>query len=498
MENNEQQSGEFYRQLSEKVSVLGLGHIGLPTALGFAELGWEVIGADSDPAKVEVIRGGASPFYEPGIQDLVAKHMEQGTFKPTDDVDAAIRSSQILFLCVGTPQRENGQADLSQVEGLARTIARNLNGYKLIIEKSTVPAITARWVKKTILRYLTSGASEDGNGRNLSSLSKLTTASALPDFDVASNPEFLQEGKALQDFFHPDRIVCGVETKRARRILEEIYKPLGCPIVMTDLTTAELIKHAANAFLCTKISFINMVADLCEAVGADVSSLAEGIGLDHRIGRDFLRAGIGFGGYCFPKDLKAFIYLAGEYGVDFSVLKEVERVNERRIDGFVKKVQKALWVIKGKNIGVLGLAFKPGTDDTREAPSLRVIKRLLSEGANLRLYDPSAMPNVQKVFREEPERLRYCESAYEAAEGADALLVLTEWDEFRQLDLARLRDLMTVPMVVDGRNLFDRRTMQDAGFEYCSIGRELVRFPQQSKVLPELPARSPVDASANQ
>lgn len=500
MGKNRQESDEFCLHSDKKISVLGLGHIGLPTALAFAELGWEVVGADSEPTKVEMIRGGASPFYEPGIQDLLTKHLEQGTFKPTDDVDTAIRSSQILFLCVGTPQRENGQADLSQVEGLARTIARNLNGYKLIIEKSTVPAITAQWVKRTILRYVASGVLGDGNGGSPSTSPKPTAVSALPDFDVASNPEFLQEGKALQGFFHPDRIVCGVETEMARQILEEIYSPLGCPIVMTDLTTAELIKHAANAFLCTKISFINMIADLCEAVGADVSSLSEGIGLDHRIGRDFLRAGIGFGGYCFPKDLKAFIYLAGEYGVDFSVLKEVERVNDRRIDAFVKKVQQAIWVIKGKSIGILGLAFKPGTDDIREAPSLRVIKRLLSEGANLGLYDPSAMPNVQKVFAEEPERLHYCESAYEAAEGADALLVLTEWDEFRQLDLARLRDLMAFPTIVDGRNLFDRRAMQGAGFEYHSIGREReeVSIVEPSNVLTGLPVQPSSDASANQ
>lgn len=485
MGKNERNSNEDNFQLERKISVLGLGHIGLPTALAFAEFGWEVVSADSDPAKVKVIQNGHSPFYEPGIQDLLTKHLEKGTFKPTDDVDLAIRSSQVLFLCVGTPQRENGQADLSQVEGLARTIARNLNGYKLIVEKSTVPAITAQWVKRTILRYLVAGSSESP-----SFPSKSGAVSAVPGFDVASNPEFLQEGKAIEDFFHPDRVVCGVETERARRILEEIYKPLDCPIVMTNLTTAELIKHAANAFLCTKISFINIVADLCEAVGADVSSLSEGIGLDHRIGPDFLRAGIGFGGYCFPKDLKAFIYLAGEYGVDFSLLKEVERVNEQRIEVFLRKVQQALWVIKGKNIGVLGLAFKPGTDDIREAPSLKIVRRLIEEGANLRLYDPSAMPNVKEVLPERAKRLHYCESPYAAAEGADALLLLTEWDKFRQLDLAKLRSLMAVPTMVDGRNVFERDAMESAGFEYYSIGRESLSLPAGSEVLPEFPAQA--------
>ncbi|TAM79853.1 MAG: UDP-glucose/GDP-mannose dehydrogenase family protein [Acidobacteria bacterium] len=433
------------------ISVLGLGHVGLPTALGFAELGWEIVCADSDPAKVALIQRGRCPFFEPGLQEMLEKHLRQGTLKPTGDIDLAIRSSEILFLCVGTPQRDNGQADLSQVETLARTIACNLNGYKLIVEKSTVPAITAQWIKKTILRY--AGAEK-----------------SRPDFDIASNPEFLREGKALQDFFHPDRIVCGVETEKAGRILEDIYQPLGCPIVMTDLTTSELIKHAANAFLCTKISFINMVADLCEAVGADITSLTRGIGLDHRIGLDFLQAGVGFGGYCFPKDLKAFIYLAEEHGADFSLLKQVERVNQRRIEMIIKKVQRALWVIREKRIGVLGLAFKAGTDDIREAPSLKIIEQLRREDATLRLYDPCAMPNAKKVLAE-GERLAYCGSAYEAAKDADALLILTEWDEFLGLDLSLLRSAMAVPTIIDGRNLFDPQAMQKAGFEYFSVGR---------------------------
>jgi UDPglucose 6-dehydrogenase len=434
-----------------KITVLGLGHVGLPTALGLADLGWEIISADSDPAKVALIQQGQCPFFEPGLQQMLTKHLEKGTFKPTGDIDLAIRSSEILFLCVGTPQHENGQADLSQVETLTRSIAHNLNGYKLIIEKSTVPAITAQWIKKTILRY--AGAQKSGL-----------------DFDVASNPEFLREGRAVQDFFHPDRIVCGVETERAGSILRGIYQPLGCPIVMTDLTTSELIKHAANAFLCTKISFINMVSDLCETLGADITSLTQGIGLDHRIGREFLGAGIGFGGYCLPKDLRAFIYLAEEHGADSSLLKQVERINQRRIEMIIKKVRRALWVIQGKRIGVLGLAFKAGTDDIREAQSLKIIDQLRKEGAILQLYDPCAMPNARKVLAEN-ENLTYCGSAFQAAKGADALLILTEWDEFRRLDLSRLRSVMAVPTVVDGRNLFDPRIMKRAGFEYFSVGR---------------------------
>ncbi|HEV2247574.1 MAG TPA: UDP-glucose/GDP-mannose dehydrogenase family protein [Terriglobia bacterium] len=461
MTSKEVRSKMFDPQLKErKISVLGLGHVGLPTALGFAELGWQTVCADSDPAKVALIQQGGCPFFEPGLQEMLAKHLEQGTFKPIVDTELAIRSSEILFLCVGTPQRENGQADLSQVETLARTIAHNLNGYKLIVEKSTVPAITAQWIRKTILRY--AGSQRSGE-----------------DFDIASNPEFLREGTALQDFFHPDRIVCGVETERAGRILENLYQPLGRPIVMTDLTTAELIKHAANAFLCTKISFINMVADLCEVVGGDITRLTQGIGLDHRIGREFLQAGVGFGGYCFPKDLKAFIYLAEEHGADFSLLKQVERVNQRRIEMIIKKIRRALWVVRGKRIAILGLAFKAGTDDIREAPSLKVIEQLRKEGALLRLYDPCAMPNARKVLAES-EYLAYCESAYEAAKDADAVLVLTECDEFRGLDLPRLRSVMALPTVIDGRNIFDPQVMQRSGFEYYSVGRSDVA----SSILP--------------
>ncbi len=437
------------------ITVLGLGHIGLPTALGLAETGRRVIGADSDPAKVTLIRGGDATFYEPGLDHLLSKHLKSGKFEPMEDVEAAIRGGSVIFICVGTPQRESGQADLAQVEAVARLVARNLNGYKLIVSKSTVPAITAQWLKKTILRY-------SGGGSPVLSV----------DVDIASNPEFLREGKALEDFFHPDRVVCGVESERARDILTELYRPLQCPVVVTDTSTAELIKHAANAFLSTKISYINMVSDLCEKVGADVTAVARGLGLDNRIGRQFLDAGIGYGGYCFPKDLRAFIYLAEEHGVDFSLLREVERVNQQRVEVFVKKVRQALWVLRGKTLGILGLAFKAGTDDIREAVSLKIIKALLEEGSVLQMYDPQAMPNTQRVFPETAGQLTYCNSAYDAVRGGHALLLLTEWPEFRDLDLARLRSLMEVPLLVDGRNLFDPGAVRQAGFEYFSMGRE--------------------------
>ena len=397
-----------------KIAVLGMGHVGLPTALGMAELGWEVIGADSSSQVTEILKSGKSWFYEPDLEPLLKKHLDSGLFTPTSDVDGAVADATVLFVCVGTPQGEDGKADLTQVENIARVVARNLNGYKLIVEKSTVPAITAQWVKKTISRYARveprpNGNAKNGNGHGKNGNGKrINNTAVLPDFDVASNPEFLQEGHAVENFFNPDRIVIGVDSERARELLETIYRPLKCPIVVTNTTTSELIKHAANAFLSTKISFINMVADMCEAVGADVVNVARGIGLDPRIGTGFLSAGIGFGGYCFPKDLRAFAYLGEEHGVDCSLLREVENINLRRINVFMKKVRKALWVVQGKTIGVLGLAFKPRTDDIREAPALKIIDLLLKEGASLRLFDPESMPNAQRVLPEQPGKVTYC------------------------------------------------------------------------------------------
>ncbi len=441
------------------ITVLGLGHIGLPTALGLADLGRQVIGADDDSAKVQRIRSGDPSFYEPGLTELLAKHLKSGRFQPQEDVAAAVRAGSIIFICVGTPQKASGQADLGQVEAVAQVVARNLNGYKLLVEKSTVPAITAQWLKRTIIRYNSNKPSQE-TGRG----------AGPADFDVASNPEFLREAKALEDFFHPNRIVCGVESERARQILLNLYSPLNCPVVVTNTSTAELIKHAANAFLSMKISFINMVSDLCDKVGADVGAVARGVGLDNRIGPQFLDAGIGYGGYCFPKDLRAFIHLAEEHGVDFGLLQEVERINQRRVDVFVGKVRQVLWNLRGKALGVLGLAFKAGTDDTRESVSLRVIEALREEGCILRLYDPQAMPNTRRELPESSQ-ISYCSSAYEAAQGAHALLVLTEWPEFRDLDLARVKSLMEVAVLVDGRNLFDPEAVRKAGFEYVSMGR---------------------------
>jgi UDPglucose 6-dehydrogenase len=438
------------------IAVLGLGHVGLPTALGFVEMGWEVIGADEDASKVEKIGSGQVPFYEPGMNDLLARGLASGRLTLCHRVEEAVRAATILFVCVGTPQKDSGEADLSQVESIARIIARNLNGYKLIVEKSTVPAITAQWIKKTVAR-----------------LAKFVNAPGqqVAEFDVASNPEFLQEGKAIENIFHPDRIVVGVESERARALLERLYRQFDCPILFTNVSTAELIKHAANVFLSTKISFINMVADICEEVGADVTQVALGMGLDPRIGREFLNAGIGFGGYCFPKDLRAFMYLAKEHGVDCGLLQEVENINLQRVELFVKKVQQAVWVLQGKKLAVLGLAFKGGTDDIRESPALRIVKALLGEGARLRVHDPQAMEAARQELPPQAERLEYCPAPYEAAREAHALLILTDWKEYRELDLAHLHELMEVPVIVDGRNLLNPETVRSADFEYVDMGR---------------------------
>ncbi|MBM3942644.1 MAG: UDP-glucose/GDP-mannose dehydrogenase family protein [SAR202 cluster bacterium] len=448
-----------------KIAVLGLGHVGLPTALGLAELGWPVVGADDDQAKARRIAQGEAPFYEPGMAELLQRQLGSGRFQVAGSVPDAVQQGTILFVCVGTPLGADGRVDLSQVESVARTIARNLNGYKLIVEKSTTPVRTAEQFHRTIARY--------SNGQH--------------PFDVAVNPEFLREGTALQDFFHPDRVVLGVATPEARQMLLQIYQPLlermaasgngsaaskgSSPLMVTDLNTAELIKHSANAFLALKISFINLIADFCEATGADVTEVARGIGMDPRIGPAFLRAGAGYGGYCLPKDLKAFVRIAEEHGVDFSLLNEVGRINDARAERIVQRLRHATWVIKGKTVAVWGLAFKPHTDDVRDAPSLRIVSRLREEGASLRLHDPWAMEQFRRDFPDQPPRLVYCPSPENAAEGADALVILTEWPEYLKADLARLRESMAAPIIVDGRNLMDPAAVRALGFDYYGIGR---------------------------
>ncbi|TRZ90270.1 UDP-glucose/GDP-mannose dehydrogenase family protein [bacterium] len=432
-----------------KIAVIGAGYVGLVTAAGLAEFGHTIIGADKDSEKIEKTSRGTAPIYEPGLDELLKRNLAKGTLTFTSDVGGAIRDAGIILVCVGTPQDENGRADMSQVEGVSRTIAQNLNGYKVIVEKSTVPVKTSDWIKRIITLYRKGDT----------------------PFDVASNPEFLREGSAVSDFLEPDRIIIGVESDRARDILVRIYEKFGDRVLVTNIDTAELIKHASNSFLALKISYINMISDLCEKTEADVEQVAIGMGQDPRIGKMFLNAGLGYGGSCFPKDIKALTRIGEDMGVNMDLLKEADRINHERTAGFVNKIKRALWILKDKRIAVLGLAFKPDTDDIREASSIKIIRELIKEGSILRLYDPKAMDNMKEVFPASPQVV-YCEDPFQAVQDANALLVITEWAEFRTLDLARIKDIMANPIIVDGRNMFEQGSVRKLGFEYYSVGRK--------------------------
>jgi len=433
-----------------RLTVVGAGYVGLTTAVCLAHLGNEVMVVEKLPEKVQALKEGKVPFYEPGLEEMLKENLSLGRLFFTTELKEGLDFSDVIFICVGTPQRPDGSADLSQVEEVARETARFMESYKLLVEKSTVPVNTHKLIKRTVERYL------KRRGKIL-------------EFDVASNPEFLREGSAVRDFLEPDRIVIGVESERARRIMEELYKDFKCPIIFTDPATAELIKHASNSFLAMKISYINMVADLCEKVGADVRLVAEGMGYDKRIGREFLRAGIGWGGSCFPKDIKAFIKMAKDHGVDFSLLEEVDKINQRRAVQFVEKVKSVLWSLKDKTLAVWGLSFKPNTDDIREAPSLRLVPMLLKEGARLKLYDPKAMENFKKLYPPGKD-LDYAPDMYSAVEGASALLIFTEWEEFQRADLSRVKELMELPIIIDGRNIYEPKVVRGLGFEYYGVG----------------------------
>jgi UDPglucose 6-dehydrogenase len=433
-----------------KIAVIGTGYVGLVTAAGLAELGHSVVGSDKDLDKITKVSQGFVPIYEPGLAELLESNLKKGALVFNHDLNKTIEDAEVIFVCVGTPQHADGSADMSQIEEVSRQISRNLNRYKLVVEKSTVPVRTSSWIKRTISLY------------------KKTEA----EFDVASNPEFLREGSAVSDFLNPDRIIIGVETEKARDILCQIYEKFKDRVVVTNIDTAELIKHASNSFLAMKISYINLISNLCEKTEANVEQVAEGMGLDPRIGGRFLKAGIGYGGSCFPKDVKALTRIGEDLDVDMSLLKEADRINTHRVKVFTDKIKRALWILKDKKIALLGLAFKPETDDIREAPSIKIIHDLLQDGACLRLYDPKAMENMRQLYPEEPERLRYFSSPYDAAEKANALLVLTEWDEFAGLNLKRIKELMANPIIVDGRNIFRPAEMKKLGFEYYSIGRK--------------------------
>lgn len=428
-----------------KICVIGMGHVGLVTSPCFAHLGHTVTGVDNDARRIKNLNKGMLPFYEPGLDKLIKENRSKKKLHFTTSIEEGIKNSEVVFICVGTPPRESGEADLSSVEKVVREIAYNLSGYRLIVEKSTVPVNTWQWIKRTVNLY---------NKKNA-------------EFDVGVNPEFLREGSAVKDFLNPDRIVMGVENGRAKNILLEIYKKINCPKVVTNLSTAEIIKHASNSFLAAKISFMNSVANLCEKVGADVVQVAQGMGYDPRIGKAFLNAGAGYGGFCFPKDLAAFIHICEKHGYDFAILKAVQKVNDEQKKLIAKKVEEALWVLKDKTIGVLGLAFKPDTDDMRLAPSVDIIKMLQAKGANIKAYDPAANNEAKHFLKE----IKLCRNAYDAAKDSDCLVILTEWDEFKNLDLKKIKKLLKVPVVIDGRNIFDPEKMKKMGFVYKGIGR---------------------------
>ncbi|HUA64756.1 MAG TPA: UDP-glucose/GDP-mannose dehydrogenase family protein [Alphaproteobacteria bacterium] len=428
-----------------KLTIIGTGYVGLVTGTCFAEVGHQVICVDNDAAKVKLLQGGGIPIYEPKLQELVQKNVAQGRLSFTNSTAEGVEKSDVIFIAVPTPPQPDGSVDLSFIERVARDIAAAMTSYKIVVDKSTVPVKTGERVSETIKRY----------------------CKAKVDFDVVSNPEFLREGFAVDDLMKPDRVVIGVRSPRPISAMKEIYGPFKAPIIVTDIASAELIKHAANSFLALKISYINAISIVCEASGANVQQVAEGIGLDERIGRRFLNAGIGFGGSCFPKDLSAFIKISEQIGYDFRLLQEVQRINAQQMDRFVKKITDTLWVLRDKTVGVLGLAFKQNTDDVRMSPAIDLCQRLQKEGATLRVHDPKAMDKAKPIL----SGVTYVDDMNAVAEGCDALVIATEWEEFKGLDLDRAQKSLSHPIMFDGRNLFDPAEMEKRGWIYKSVGR---------------------------
>ena len=431
------------------ICVVGTGYVGLVTGAVFADLGNDVVCVDNDPRKVADLSAGRMPIYEPGLEEMVARNTADQRLAFTTNLTGAVRRSVIVFITVGTPPQPDGQTDLSAVEDVARGIGQAMERYTVVVNKSTVPVGTGEFVREVIERH---------QARPIA-------------FDVVSNPEFLREGSAIEDTLRPDRIVIGAPTQQVAMNLLELYAPLERPMIITDVPSAEMIKYASNAFLSTKISFINAIANVCELAGADVSQVMKGMGLDARIGAAFLSAGLGYGGSCFPKDTDSLVHTASVLGYDFALLRAVVEINRERAAHFVDLMAKALDPLDGRAIAVLGLAFKPNTDDMREAKSVEVIERLLELGASVRTYDPVAMPSARRML---PAEVVYCESPYEAAAGADAVVLVTEWNEFKFLNLERLRAAMRRPVVFDGRNVWEPERMRRLGFEYHSIGRKPV------------------------
>ncbi|MES2595507.1 MAG: UDP-glucose/GDP-mannose dehydrogenase family protein [Verrucomicrobiota bacterium] len=433
-----------------KLTIIGSGYVGLTTGACFAEVGHHVVCVDNDPRKVETLLAGQIPIYEPGLESLVRKNVAAKRLRFTTSTEEGVDHGEVLFIAVPTPPQADGSVDLSFIEKVAREISQFLDSYRVIVDKSTVPVKTGERVAQTIRRYAKPGV----------------------EFDVVSNPEFLREGSAVADLMKPDRIVIGGNTDRAIALMQKVYEPFAAPVLVTDINSAELIKHAANSFLALKISYANALAEICEASGADVLKVAEGIGADRRIGRDFLNAGLGYGGSCFPKDIAAFIAIADQMGTPFTLLKEVQRINQRQLDRFIDGIREALWVLKDKKLAVWGLAFKPNTDDVRSSVAINVVEKLVSEGADVTVYDPKAMDKAKELpFA---SKVKFATSPLEAATGAEALIIATEWPEFASVDLSQLRAAMRAPMIFDGRNLIDPVAASDFGFQYRGIGRGVV------------------------
>jgi UDPglucose 6-dehydrogenase len=430
----------------KQVAIVGTGYVGLVTGACLAEIGHKVVCVDSDPNKIKTLKAGGVPIYEPGLEKVVAKNVKAKRLSFTQSLAEGMDKAELVFIAVNTPPLENGDADLSYVEAVSRQIAENLKRYVLVVEKSTVPVETGEKVKQTLNLY------------------KKTDA----QFDVASNPEFLREGSAVQDFLHPDRIVFGVESARAEKLLRELYAPLKAPFIVTDIKSAELIKHSSNSFLAMKISFINAVSRVCERVGADVTRVAEGMGFDPRIGKSFLNAGLGFGGSCFPKDIRAFVKMAESAGYDFELLKAVQKINDGQRLWVGETLKKALWNLRGKTIAVWGIAFKPETDDLRNAPALDIIAHLAAEGADVRASDPIAMEKAKPLL---PPNVTLVKDPAAAAKGADAIVLVTEWKEFAKIDLKALRKTVRTPVFLDGRNAYKPADVAAAGFNYYGVGR---------------------------
>ena len=433
------------------ISIIGSGYVGLVTGACFADVGHHVICVDNDSEKVKQLKAGEVPIYEPGLEEIIHRNVSARRLHFTGNIQEAVERSQIIFIAVPTPPLPDGDVDLSFVEKVAREIAGVLTDYRVIVDKSTVPVKTGEKVAESIKRYNRHGAK----------------------FDVVSNPEFLREGCAVADLMHPDRIVIGAQSEQAIDLMKKVYEPFMAPILVTDISSAELIKHCANSFLALKISYINAVSGICEASGADVEKVADGIGMDHRIGRDFLNAGIGYGGSCFPKDIAAFIAIGDQLGTPFNLLREVQRINEDQKARFLKTIRETLWVLREKRIAVWGLTFKPDTDDVRSSVAIELVEQLLREGAHVVAYDPKGMHKARAI--KAIADAQFASSALEAVTDAEALIIATDWNEFANVDLTVLKEKMQTPIVFDGRNLLDPETMRQFGFHYYSIGRASVR-----------------------